>query len=134
MQMEFGKAPNMGFAVELSVPITKGEIEANNQKQEGNALILGGKLMFTGLAEIGTTLKMTGKWRRAFGVSFLTIADIEVGYVSKYAMFQQLVSILRNFVFDWILLQLWYQTTNAVSLKAKSTSFLNQAGTYLQFP
>ena len=68
--------------------------------------------MFTGLAEIGTTLEMTGKWRRAFGVSFLTIANIEVGYVSKYAMFLPCLNttaassfrIKVNSIFDWVLL------------------------------
>lgn len=77
--MDSGKPPKFGFAVDLSVPIGKGEIEENNQVKKDSALILGGKMVFTGLAEIGTTLKMTGKWRKAFGISFLTIANIQVG-------------------------------------------------------
>ena len=82
--MEFGKSPKLGFSVDLSVPIGMGEIEENNQVKADSALVLGGKMVFTGLAEIGTTLKMTGRWRKAFGISFLAIANIEVGYVTQF--------------------------------------------------
>ena len=77
--MEFGKSPNLGFAVDLNVPISSGEIEEGDKVKKDSALVLGGKMVFTGLAEIGTTLKMTGKWRKAFGIPFLTVANLELG-------------------------------------------------------
>ena len=43
------------------------------------SLQLGGKLFVTGAAEIGTTLYMNGMWKKAFGLSFLSIGNIQIG-------------------------------------------------------
>jgi len=70
--------PNVGFAVELDVPV-KGEVDDKEEELPGTSLQLGGKLFVTGAAEIGTTLYMNGMWRKAFGLSFLGIGNIQIG-------------------------------------------------------
>lgn len=69
--------PNVGFAVELDVPV-KGEVD-DKEEVPSKSLQLGGKLFVTGAAEIGTTLYMNGMWRKAFGLSFLSIGNIQIG-------------------------------------------------------
>lgn len=76
--------PSLGFAVELDVPVKgevndKGEVNEKGEEVPGTSLKLGGKLMVTGGAEIGTTLYMNGMWRKAFGLSYLSIGNIQIG-------------------------------------------------------
>lgn len=70
--------PSVGFAVELDVPV-KGEVNDKGEEVPGTSLKLGGNLMVTGGAEIGTTLYMNGMWRKAFGLSYLSIGNIQIG-------------------------------------------------------
>ena len=70
--------PNAGFEVELDVPV-KGEVDDKGEELPSTSLQLGGKLFVTGAAEIGTTLFMNGMWRKAFGLSFLGIGNIQIG-------------------------------------------------------
>lgn len=70
--------PNVGFAVELDVPV-KGEVDDKGEEVPSTSLQLGGKLFVTGAVEIGTTLYMNGMWRKAFGLSFLGIGNIQIG-------------------------------------------------------
>lgn len=70
--------PNVGFAVELDVPV-KGEVYDKEEEVPSKSLQLGGKLFVTGAAEIGTTLYMNGMWRKAFELSFLGIGNIQIG-------------------------------------------------------
>lgn len=70
--------PNVGFEVELDVPV-KGEVDDKKEEEPSKSLQLGGKLFVTGAAEIGTTLYMNGMWRKAFGLSFLGIGNIQIG-------------------------------------------------------
>ena len=68
----------MGFAVELDVPV-EGEVSDKEKEMPSTSLQLGGKLFVTGAAEIGTTLYMNGMWKKAFGLSFLSIGNIQIG-------------------------------------------------------
>lgn len=68
----------MGFAVELDVPV-EGEVRDKEEEMPSTSLQLGGKLFVTGAAEIGTTLYMNGMWKKAFGLSFLSIGNIQIG-------------------------------------------------------
>lgn len=70
--------PNVGFAVELDVPV-KGEVDDKDEEVPGKSLQLGGKLFVTGAAEIGTTLYMKGMWKKAFGLTYLSIGNIQIG-------------------------------------------------------
>ena len=81
MQVKYGSAapvPNVGFAVELDVPV-KGEVEDKKEEAPSMSLQLGGKLFVTGGAEIGTTLYMNGMWKKAFGLKYLSIGNIQIG-------------------------------------------------------
>lgn len=68
----------MGFAVELDVPV-EGEVSDKEEEMPSTSLQLGGKLFVTGAAEIGTTLYMNGMWKKAFGLNFLSIGNIQIG-------------------------------------------------------
>ena len=70
--------PNLGFAVELDVPV-KGEVNDEQEEVPGSSLQFGGKLFVTGGAEIGATLYMNGMWRKAFGLKYLSIGNLQIG-------------------------------------------------------
>ena len=70
--------PNLGFVVEVDVPV-KGEVDDKGEDVPSTSLKLGGKLFVTGGAEIGTTLYMNGMWRKAFGLTYLNIGNIQIG-------------------------------------------------------
>ena len=81
IKVKYGKGsvlPSLGFTIELDVPV-KGEVDDKGEKLPGSSLQLGGTLSVTAVAEIGTTLYMKGMWRKAFGLSFLSIGNIEIG-------------------------------------------------------
>ena len=81
MQVKYGSAsavPNLGFAVELDVPV-KGEVNEEEEEVPSTSLQLGGKLFVTGGAEIGTTLYMNGMWQKAIGLKYLSIGNIQIG-------------------------------------------------------
>ncbi|XP_022801157.1 uncharacterized protein LOC111338874 [Stylophora pistillata] len=87
IEAKFGTAsvaPNVGFAVELDVPV-KGEVNDKGEEMPSTSLQLGGKLFVTGAAEIGTTLYMNGMWRKAFGLSFLSIGNLQIGFTVTLA-------------------------------------------------
>ena len=81
MQVKYGSAsavPNLGFAVELDVPV-QGEVNEKEEEVPSTSLQLGGKLFVTGGAEIGTTLYMNGMWKKAFGLKYLSIGNVQIG-------------------------------------------------------
>ncbi|XP_074608868.1 uncharacterized protein LOC141863292 [Acropora palmata] len=87
VEVKYGKAsvlPSLGFTIELDVPV-KGEVDDKGEKLPGSSLQLGGTLSVTAAAEIGTTLYMKGMWRKAFGLSFLSIGNIEIGFTVTVA-------------------------------------------------
>ncbi|CAH3136107.1 unnamed protein product [Pocillopora meandrina] len=87
IEVKFGTAPvapKVGFAVELDVPV-EGEVSDKEEEMPSTSLQLGGKLFVTGAAEIGTTLYMNGMWKKAFGLSFLSIGNIQIGLTISLA-------------------------------------------------
>ena len=67
-----------GFSVALEVSVG-GEIFKNNIRQPNSSITLSGKLEFNGLA-ISGILSMVGMWRKVFGVSFIAIGQLTLGY------------------------------------------------------
>ena len=71
----------IGFAFEIKIPVNGGEIIVDGMKVK-NELRLGGQLKHQlGKNEIEGQLFMRGMWRKAFGVSWLAIGNINIAYV-----------------------------------------------------
>ena len=71
----------LGFAFEIKIPINEGEIIVDGLVVK-NELRLGGQLKHKiGKVNIEGQLFMRGMWRKAFGVSWLAIGNINIGYV-----------------------------------------------------
>ena len=75
------KETKLGFAFEIKIPVNEGEIIVDGLKVK-NELRLGGQAKHTiGKSDIEGQLFMRGMWRKAFGVSWLAIGNINIGYV-----------------------------------------------------
>ena len=80
------KETKVGFAFEIKIPINGGEIIVDGLVVK-NELRLGGQLKHTiGKTDIDGQLFMRGMWRKAFGVSWLAIGNINIAYVDTFSL------------------------------------------------
>ncbi|MCP4298539.1 MAG: hypothetical protein GY786_23375 [Proteobacteria bacterium] len=69
----------IGFAFEIKIPVTGGEIIVDGMPVESE-LRLGGKIDHQlGTLDIGGQLFMRGMWRNAFGSDWFSIGNINIG-------------------------------------------------------
>ena len=80
-QIDYGiktAPPKLGFVVEMDVPV-KSDVQEDGSRKTGTSLQVEGRLDFSETAEISGTLYMKDTWKKAFGLSFINIANVEIG-------------------------------------------------------
>ena len=89
--MQYNKteaSTKLGFVAEVKFPVNSGEIYSDGFKLD-NYLFLGGQITHKlGSSDVVGQLFMRGMWRKAFGVKWLAIGNINLGYVISTPIFK----------------------------------------------